>query len=131
MLIVRVSAAGRIRGFGRVPEWLKGTGCKPVGFGLRRFESYPFHQAPTPGFPGEAGRVPRVEPGGCSSMVELQPSKLATRVRFPSPAPKLRIFGAEGKQKPIGSRLGIPVKRSKQEPVPAHRVERRWRKLSL
>ena len=25
--------------------------------------------------------------GGCSSMVELQPSKLATWVRFPSPAP--------------------------------------------
>ena len=24
---------------------------------------------------------------GCSSMVELQPSKLVTRVRFPSPAP--------------------------------------------
>ena len=24
---------------------------------------------------------------GCSSMAELQPSKLATRVRFPSPAP--------------------------------------------
>ena len=25
--------------------------------------------------------------GGCSSMVEQQPSKLNTRVRFPSPAP--------------------------------------------
>ena len=25
---------------------------------------------------------------GCSSMAELQPSKLATRVRFPSPAPE-------------------------------------------
>ena len=29
---------------------------------------------------------------GCSSMVELQPSKLAVRVRFPSPAPpRLRL----------------------------------------
>ena len=26
---------------------------------------------------------------GCSSMVELQPSKLVTRVRFPSPAPEI------------------------------------------
>src|SRR5436309_14283735 len=29
--------------------------------------------------------------GGCSSMVELQPSKLATWVRFPSPAPTSSI----------------------------------------
>ena len=29
--------------YGGVPERLKGTGCKPVDFGLRRFESYP-HQ---------------------------------------------------------------------------------------
>ena len=27
--------------------------------------------------------------GGCSSMVEQKPSKLMTRVRFPSPAPLL------------------------------------------
>ena len=77
-----------------MPEWLKGTGCKPVGFGLRRFESYPFHQPDSP-FAGTRVRVPPVgfggvEPGGCSSMVELQPSKLATRVRFPSPAPDFR-----------------------------------------
>gem|GEM_PF-3212317 len=26
---------------GSVPEWLMGTGCKPVGESLRRFESYP------------------------------------------------------------------------------------------
>src|SRR5687767_4054707 len=97
MPIVRVSAVGRSRRFGRVPEWLKGTGCKPVGFGLRRFESYPFHQAPTSASSERRARVPRVEPGGCSSMVELQPSKLATRVRFPSPAPKLLVAGAEGK----------------------------------
>ena len=29
---------------------------------------------------------------GCSSMVELQPSKLVMRVRFPSPAPLLRAL---------------------------------------
>ncbi len=27
-----------------MPEWLKGTGCKPVGGSLRRFESYPAHR---------------------------------------------------------------------------------------
>ena len=30
---------------------------------------------------------------GCSSVVELQPSKLAARVRFPSPAPNKNPFG--------------------------------------
>ena len=29
---------------GGVPEWLKGTGCKPVGESLRWFESNPLHQ---------------------------------------------------------------------------------------
>jgi hypothetical protein len=28
---------------GSVPEWLKGTGCKPVGVSLRWFESNPAH----------------------------------------------------------------------------------------
>ena len=28
---------------GGVPEWLKGTGCKPVGVRLRWFESNPLH----------------------------------------------------------------------------------------
>ena len=28
---------------GSVPEWLKGTGCKPVGVSLRWFESSPAH----------------------------------------------------------------------------------------
>ena len=28
--------------------------------------------------------------GGCSSMVEQKPSKLMTRVRFPSPAPRFQ-----------------------------------------
>ena len=30
---------------------------------------------------------------GCSSMVELQPSKLITWVRFPSPAPLRNLLG--------------------------------------
>ena len=43
-----------------------------LGAGCRRFEScHPDHFF-----------------CGCSSMVELQPSKLVTRVRFPSPAPE-------------------------------------------
>jgi hypothetical protein len=33
-------------------------------------------------------QVPSPVPCGCSSMVELQPSKLVAWVRFPSPAPK-------------------------------------------
>ena len=28
---------------GEVPEWLKGTDCKSVGFGLRWFETSPLH----------------------------------------------------------------------------------------
>ena len=30
--------------FGEVPERSKGTDCKSVGFGLRRFKSFPLHQ---------------------------------------------------------------------------------------
>lgn len=33
---------------GRVPEWTKGTGCKPVGFGLRWFESSRAHSNKAP-----------------------------------------------------------------------------------
>ena len=33
---------------------------------------------------------------GCSSMVEHQPSKLDTRVRFPSPAPSIRASSSAG-----------------------------------
>src|SRR5262249_2051837 len=47
-------------------------------------ESYPLHQAPR----AEDGLERNARNNrGCSSVVELQPSKLATRVRFPSPAP--------------------------------------------
>ena len=62
---------------GGVAEWLKATDCKsvPTGTKVRILLPPPF----------EAGRETR----GCSSMVELQPSKLATWVRFPSPAPNV------------------------------------------
>ena len=37
-------APDKIRVFcGWVPKWPKGTGCKPVGSSLRRFESFPIH----------------------------------------------------------------------------------------
>ena len=56
---------------------------------------------------------------GCSSMVEQQPSKLNTRVRFPSPAPGLRDFcmrdrtGRDGRSdgrywSPLASRVRAP-----------------------
>src|SRR3546814_7978665 len=69
------------------------TGCKPVGFGLRRFESYPLHH-PLRTDGADVGR--RASDGrgnrrGCSSMVEHQPSKLATWVRFPSPADRKSV----------------------------------------
>src|ERR1700758_881224 len=64
----------RIRGFvGGVPERSKGADCKSAG---SAFEG----SNPSPST--RSGR-----PRGCSSMVEQKPSKLTTRVRFPSPAP--------------------------------------------
>ena len=45
---------------------------------------------------------------GCSSMVELQPSKLAVRVRFPSPAPCAAAI-------PGHSRPAIPVRNRPQD----------------
>src|SRR5215210_5454990 len=62
-------------GDGGMSRAAKGADCKSAGLRLRRFESY---------FPHHPGEVKRC---GCSSMVEQQPSKLMTRVRFPSPAP--------------------------------------------
>src|SRR5690606_36200633 len=78
--------------FGGVPEWLKGTDCKSVGARLRWFESSPLHQIHASlkvlwhqrvGETSSEGTLI----GGCSSVVEPQPSKLVARVRFPSPAP--------------------------------------------
>src|SRR3972149_961441 len=45
--------------------------------------------------PGPAALDPS---GGCSSMVEQQPSKLMTRVRFPSPAHKSRESRVKGQE---------------------------------
>ena len=94
-----------------MPEWLKGADCKSAGYAY-------VGSNPTPSTTddmkmwraacaGSEGRAPekaaprkperrKIErprkgirnSGGCSSMVEQKPSKLTTRVRFPSPAPE-------------------------------------------
>jgi hypothetical protein len=79
--------------------------CKSALLRVRWFESSPLHQsAPLRAARNAAGSAARNavrecgteylqqcssggHPCGCSSMVELKPSKLMTRVRFPSPAP--------------------------------------------
>jgi hypothetical protein len=63
-----------------------------------RWMNFPISAEPTDGEAGAwdtselvAGREASFEgewQSGCSSMVELQPSKLVVWVRFPSPAPK-------------------------------------------
>src|ERR1043166_7656456 len=84
---------------GGVPERLKGADCKSVGLAPTLVRIQP----PPPAFraPGvESRRVKRYAgevilkdrlEGGGSSMVEQKPSKLMTRVRFPSPAPQNRM----------------------------------------
>ena len=78
---------------GGVAERLKAADCKSADVRLRRFESYPLHQRSRSRRDGGRQWVERQQQVeawaecGCSSMVELQPSKLATWVRFPSPAP--------------------------------------------
>ena len=76
-----------------MPEWLKGADCKSAGYAY-------VGSNPTP---STSRRFDRVTPGpwagirrGCSSMVEQQPSKLMTRVRFPSPAPIFRLSRPRG-----------------------------------
>src|ERR1700734_1170322 len=74
---------------GGVPKRPTGADCKSAGLRLRRFESYPLHHEGVDS--KTADSVVRIEyfgviQGGCSSMVEPQPSKLMTWVRFPSPA---------------------------------------------
>ena len=74
---------------GGVPEWLKGADCKSVGLAPTLVRIQP----PPPGFLRRGLAVctgwqkGSVVKRGCSSMVEQKPSKLTTRVRFPSPAP--------------------------------------------
>ena len=78
---------------GGVPEWLKGADCKSVGLRLRWFESSLLHQAVQVFC--SSFRVAAAAQGGCSSMVEQKPSKLTTRVRFPSPAPVIHAHVAQ------------------------------------
>src|SRR6266851_8267273 len=87
---------------GGVAERLKAADCKSADVRLRRFESYPLHQRVgfSAGFAGSAMGSGSSRGSkwwvvcGCSSMAELQPSKLAMWVRSPSPAPARR--GADG-----------------------------------
>jgi hypothetical protein len=74
---------------GGVPEWLKGTGCKPVG--IAYVGSNPTPSTTVRRFARPGGQYREC---GCSSMVELQPSKLVTRVRFPPPAPVIAAVRA-------------------------------------
>src|SRR3954469_22415634 len=86
---------------GGVPERLKGADCKSVGLAptLVRIQPPPpvvgcLQRREGGGFARQRRRLrvkPFLESGGCSSMVEQKPSKLMTRVRFPSPAPAPRI----------------------------------------
>ena len=102
---------------GRLPERLKGTDCKSVGYAYVGSNPtpptvrLPPHFLPAFEIHDRAGvslsggdriwsggvdasgvmrstdcLAPGYEECGCSSMVEQQPSKLNTRVRFPSPA---------------------------------------------
>jgi hypothetical protein len=65
---------------GGVPEWLKGADCKSAGYAFEGSNPSPS----TTKIHKNAGSLVFC---GCSSMVELQPSKLIAWVRFPSPAP--------------------------------------------
>ena len=67
---------------GKLPEASFGRGPVP-GFALERPSLYSLRRR-------------AVASRGCSSMVEQQPSKLNTRVRFPSPAPAFAREAREG-----------------------------------
>src|SRR5271169_2606668 len=95
----------RMRGFvGGVPERSKGADCKSAGHAFEGSNPSPstrFVRGLRKAGPGLQGREERAQTRhewwfgrlrgdterGCSSMVEQKPSKLTTRVRFPSPAP--------------------------------------------
>jgi hypothetical protein len=68
--------------FGGVPERSKGSDCKSDGSA--------FGGSNPP--PSTICKVVN-DYRGCSSTVELQPSKLMVWVRFPSPAPRMRAAG--------------------------------------
>src|SRR5579883_1759946 len=72
---------------GGVAERSNAADCKSALFGVRWFESNYLNHSSGRWNEVMDRQATRPWPGGCSSMVELQPSKLATWVRFPSPAP--------------------------------------------
>ena len=68
--------------FGGIPEWPKGPDCKSGGNAFAGS-----NPAPAIALLSSTSAILGHGHGcGCSSMVEFQPSKLATWVRFPSPA---------------------------------------------
>ena len=42
--LIEQGDAAPIKKVGGVPKRSNGAGCKPVDFGLRKFESFPLHQ---------------------------------------------------------------------------------------
>ena len=60
-------------------SWLRGKGSKKSNLPIDIFNTREYNN--------QCFRVMWKRRCGCSSMVEFQPSKLATWVRFPSPAP--------------------------------------------
>ena len=76
-----------IAGFvGGVPERSKGSDCKSDGSAFEGSNPSPSTRD-SRRKAGSTSCREWAERGGCSSMVEQKPSKLTTRVRFPSPAP--------------------------------------------
>jgi hypothetical protein len=74
-------------GAGQIPEWPKGPDCKSGGTAFAG-SNPALPTTPLAGLGWPEGCCPkRKPPGGRSSTVEPQPSKLVVRVRFPSPAP--------------------------------------------
>ena len=45
MLFKALLNKGTLPQYGGVPERSNGAGCKPVDFGLRKFESFPLHHS--------------------------------------------------------------------------------------
>ena len=70
---------------GGVSRAAKGADCKSAGYAFVGSSPTSPTMARHAGRRGMRVRLPTSR--GCSSMVEQQPSKLMTRVRFPSPAP--------------------------------------------
>ncbi len=89
-LLTAQSNISIIRGsLGGVAEWLKATDCKSVLSEYAGSNPAPSTRQNLAAEVVVGFRFVR----GCSSMVEPKPSKLKTRVRFPSPAPGLQACG--------------------------------------